>query len=754
MLDCDVQVGEIYRLTIKRREVSCDFIEQKRSGMLVFQNRETGRKFSLGEHQFVAMRHNGEAIRVRHLRNGLETVGFNPRVVEDPKETLISQTERKARQDVAWRLARARTLCFYVNRYDEQTGRKSVPRLLRELRKVAPQEGFEWEPSRNTVARALELGEPGNRTVLAYYEDYYIQEPAARWPPAILQLKEEAIQDYYTRGSGATIRISDTINTFLEKVDRESQRRVSNGLPALPRPDRETVRLWIHRAATTETYGRKWGKRAAMRRYRGVNPSIQAERILERVIFDTTRVDVWSPITDEAGETLLKERPWLTIAVDVKSRMLLAAILTFEPPSLLTIMEALKQAIRRKDFLIAKYGYHKGGTDGHGKPGTVLVDCAWENTGLSFQASCENVGISVEWAPVKNPEYKAICEVTFKILNDGIWHRMKSGIPYKPFEMSLRDLTPQKEEGFSLEVLQALLWDFVVTCLHMEPSAGTGRARAQEWREGVAKGHRHLVDDISMVDRLFGGIRRAWLTTHGITYKGMRFHDPVLTSDLLDSLLRYSKARDQRATPLSTGTVIVQFAVDQSDCSFIDIWDYHRKRLVRLPNVDAKFSSGCSWRTAKLIREHAERENLAFHTDEEKCAARAAFRRRLESEAKSGPYREARKKARAYHSEMRLVPGDTIVESYEEPSVTGMDGCNLFVDVAMKYREDEGFAAKGFRRGGKKATRASVRARQRKAAKAKSPSPRAIVPSVEIPRVATMVEDSNAALRRLADDLD
>lgn len=342
----------------------------------------------------------------------------------------------------------------------------------------------------------------------------------------------------------------------------------------------------------------------------------------------------------------------------------------------------------------------------------------------------------------------------FKTLNDGIWHRMKGGIPYKPFEMSLRGLTPQKEECFPLEVLQDLLWDFVVTCYHMEPASGTGRAPAKQWRDDVAQGHRHLVDDINMVDRLFGGIRRAWLTTHGITYKRMRFHDPVQTSDLLDSLLRYSKARDQRATPLSTGTVIVQFAFDQSDCSFIDIWDYHRKRLVRLPNVDAKFSTGCSWRTAELIREHAERENLAFHSEEEKCAARAAFRLSLKSGAKSGPYREARKKARAYHSEMRLVPGDTIVESYEEPSVTGMDGCNLFVDLPLKYREDEGFAAKGFRRGGKKATCASVRARQRKAAKTKSPSPGATAPLVEIPRAATMVEDSNAALRRLAEDLD
>lgn len=754
MLDCDVHAGEMYRLTLGRREVECNFIEQKRSGRLVFENRATGRKFPVRENEFLAMRHIGLAIRVRHLKNGLETIGFDPRVVEDRNETLISKTERKARQEVAWRLERARTLQFYADHYDQQSGKKSVPRLIRDLRKEARREGFQWEPSKSTLLRALQLGEPGKRTVLAYYEDYYTHEQTARWPPAILQLKEEAIQDYYAPGSAGTIRICDATRTFLAKVDLETKRRISNGLSPLKRPDDETVRIWLRRAESAELFGQKWGKRAGRRRHSGTSPSIRADRILERVIFDATRCDEWSPITDEAGHTLLKERPWLTIAVDVKSTMVLAGVLTFEPPSLLTIMEALKQVLRPKDFLVAKYGYYKGATDGYGKIDTAVVDNGWENTGSSFQASCENVGISVEWAPLKTPEYKALCERLFKTFNDAIWHRMKSGIPYKPSEMSLRGLAPEKEGGPGIEVLQDLFWDFVVTCYHVEAGSGIGRAPAQEWRDGVAKGHRHFVDDINMVDRLFGGVRRGQLTTHGITCERHQFHDSVQTSGLLDALLRYSKAREQRTSPLSTGTVRVQFTFDQSDCSFIDVWDYHRKRLVRLPNVDARFSAGCSWRTAELIREHAGRENLAFHTDEEKCAARAAFRRRLESESKSGPYRKARKKARAYHSEMRLVPGDTIVESFEDPSVTGMDGCNLFVDLPMKYREDEGFAAKGFRRGGKKATRASVRAKRSRAAKAKFPAQDYPAPSVAIPPVPTIVEDSAATLRRLAEDLD
>lgn len=166
MLDCDVQVGDMYRLKIGRRGVDCTFIEQKRSGTLVFENHATGRKFPLRENEFLAMRHDGLAIRVRHLKNGLQMVGFDPRMVGDPDKLLISKKERKARQDAARRLERSRTLLWYVNAYHQQPGRKSVPRLLRDLREDARKEGFLWEPSNSTLVRALvrearQSGPPG-----------------------------------------------------------------------------------------------------------------------------------------------------------------------------------------------------------------------------------------------------------------------------------------------------------------------------------------------------------------------------------------------------------------------------------------------------------------------------------------------------------------------------------------------------------------------------------------------------------------
>ena len=116
-------------------------------------------------------------------------------------------------------------------------------------------------------------------------------------------------------------------------------------------------------------------------------------------MIDHTRCDAWAAVYDEEGTKVLIERPWLTLAIDCYSRMILGAVLTYEGPSVYSAMHCLRQVVRNKKFLIEKYGYHKGATDGFGRPTTVIVDNAWEFTGLSFQVCCEACGIHVIWAP-------------------------------------------------------------------------------------------------------------------------------------------------------------------------------------------------------------------------------------------------------------------------------------------------------------------------------------------------------------------
>ncbi len=139
--------------------------------------------------------------------------------------------------------------------------------------------------------------------------------------------------------------------------------------PDFAPPLTAVMRNWINDAATPENVARKWGNKVANAKMRATGiPSLVASRILEYVLIDHTPLDVWAKIVDAFGKTVLVARPYLTLAMDLFSRTVIAAIISFEPPSLNSVMACVRQVVRPKDWLVAKYGEHKGATDVWGRP--------------------------------------------------------------------------------------------------------------------------------------------------------------------------------------------------------------------------------------------------------------------------------------------------------------------------------------------------------------------------------------------------
>jgi putative transposase len=89
------------------------------------------------------------------------------------------------------------------------------------------------------------------------------------------------------------------------------------------------------------------GAAAARQRYGPVKASsLQPGWPLEVVQIDHTRLDVL--VVDEVERQPLGRRPWLTLAIDVASRVVTGFHVAFEPPSSLTVALALTQAVLPK----------------------------------------------------------------------------------------------------------------------------------------------------------------------------------------------------------------------------------------------------------------------------------------------------------------------------------------------------------------------------------------------------------------------
>jgi putative transposase len=97
-------------------------------------------------------------------------------------------------------------------------------------------------------------------------------------------------------------------------------------------------------------------------------------------------------------------RPWLTLAIDVFSRMVAGCSVSFDPPGALAVGLCLAHAILPKDAWLAR---HEMTTPWPiwGVMDTVHADNAKEFRGAMLRKACEEYRIDLQWRPVARPHF-------------------------------------------------------------------------------------------------------------------------------------------------------------------------------------------------------------------------------------------------------------------------------------------------------------------------------------------------------------
>lgn len=765
LVTIDVAPGEYYWLNSDQGRRLAKFERVTGQALLEFRDEKLDEPLRLHPHLFEKMRSNGDAVRIpaksikSRDKSKFELGDIHPVSLLDPEEAGISTQDKEARLCQWRKLERSRILSFCAIEYDDAPhlgrGHKAIDDHFnsKEMKAKFKVRGFIWRPDAATILRAIDTcGVPQSRPLSAFFTDYGKHDRSKRYEPKLLEWAQEMSDAFW---SSIEVRYCDAREAFYAKIDTENAGRKKLELTPMARPSPETVRTWIDEDECWYTWKSRYGKKSADGRFKGRGISMEATRPFEIVLMDHTRIDCWALVEDEFGRVVMRERPWLTLAVDVYSRMVLGAVLSFEPPCVYTALLCLRQVVREKDFL-KHYGFHKGATQGWGKPLTLVCDNGWEFTGLSFAAICEAAGVHVTWAPVKTPQFKAIVEAFFHRLNQMLWHRLPSGI-FKIEDEKILERKPELMPTFRIEDLNRKLWDGIVTMYHLEVHSGIGMAPAQKLQMGFKDHNRPTLDDVAMLDKLLGNVHRCVLSPEGVAVDGERFHDPAVTSKLLETLLKHGAKRSRRKGYGSGGTVGVIVTSDRVDASYVHVWDHVNKEQIRLPNIDRHVhgipeedgapSQGLSWRIVKAIKEYATARNLEFHSEEAKTAARAAYYNSLPKRVSEMAFREARRYAADFERSPSLVDGNTVTKHEVEATVSGMA-----VDVprSMPAKERDGDVE-------------LAKAHTRRKKKRKGKKPEAAAKPLTLPSPATQatvpswashpIVDPVAALDALAEDL-
>jgi putative transposase len=269
---------------------------------------------------------------------------------------------------------------------------EAIRRLIERHPKLLPRSGLEevaWElgVSRATLYRLIKQYRMfGTVDVL---QASALGRKAGTWglPKETEKVIETTIRDIYLKPTRPTLK---------HLVDVVHARCTEQGIAL---PDRRTVRARV-KAIDARVKGLRRGESKLIKATAAMPGEYLVSRPLEVVQIDHTEIDII--IVDEQTRQPLPTRPWLTVAIDVFSRVVTGFHVSMNAPSRISVGLCLLHSVFDKAAWLKE---REIGQDWPiaGLPEAIHVDNATEFKSRAFVMGCENEGMKIIYRPPAQP---------------------------------------------------------------------------------------------------------------------------------------------------------------------------------------------------------------------------------------------------------------------------------------------------------------------------------------------------------------
>ena len=201
--------------------------------------------------------------------------------------------------------------------------------------------------------------------------------------------------------------IASTIYEIYLKPERPTmtylieQVRARCAQKGLPLPDRRTIKARVDRIdRRTVALKRKDAK--GVKATKAVPGQYVAARPLEVVQIDHTEVDVF--LVDETTRKTMDKRPWLTLAIDVFTRMVVGFHLSMDKPSRVSLGLCMLNSVYDKSAWLTEREIDAS-WPAAGLPEAVHADNGADFRSHAFAWACREEGIKLIFRPIGAPHY-------------------------------------------------------------------------------------------------------------------------------------------------------------------------------------------------------------------------------------------------------------------------------------------------------------------------------------------------------------
>lgn len=202
-----------------------------------------------------------------------------------------------------------------------------------------------------------------------------------------------------------------------------------------------------------------------------------ADTILNVVQIDHTPLDII--IVDEKTRQSIK-RVWLTVAIDVFSRVITGIYLSLDAPSLTSVAMCISHSVLPKDKWLEYIGV-EGEWNIWGYPKKIHTDNGADFRSINLSEACASNGIDIEFRPVKKPNYGGHVERYL-----GAFSKKIAELDGKTFNSAGKreSYDPEKHANMTIDEIEKWLAHAVIE-YHHTPHSSLGIAPITKWKMGI-----------------------------------------------------------------------------------------------------------------------------------------------------------------------------------------------------------------------------------------------------------------------------
>jgi len=289
-------------------------------------------------------------------------------------------------------------------------------------------------------------------------------------------------------------------------------------------PSYKAVWVRVNSVDPALTVRKREGAGAARERFAPVKKGPAPKHPLELVQIDHTLADIM--VVDEVERRSIG-RPWLTLVIDVATRVILGFHLSLDAPSSTSVALALSHAVLPKRFSFDSDAI-AGSWPVGGLPETIHLDNAKEFHSNALKRGCREHSISLTYRPPQTPHYGGPIERLIgtmmgelHLLPGSTFSSIKDRGEYKPAKMA----------SLTMRELERWLTLQIVDIYHQRVHRSIGEPPIKAWEKTLTSGQvtiRYPVDAQKFyIDFLPGELRL--IRRDGIQLFGIHYWDNVLS---------------------------------------------------------------------------------------------------------------------------------------------------------------------------------------------------------------------------------